>query len=180
MKTGFWFHLAAGLVAALLLTVVLAAATKYSAFVLGVAAAVFVLGSVIPDLDAPVSVVRKAFDAVLFVVLLAALVLLLYAYQPKVMKWCEPKLGGSANCLLVQGLLAIALPTFTVRFVDMLIPGHRGFLHSFSASVLYGIVVAYVVPLAMKAGGSEIIFIGIAAGAGYVLHILLDVFGSAA
>lgn len=180
MKTGFWFHLAAGLIAALLLTILVAYGTKYSALALGVAAAAFVLGSVLPDLDSPVSKVRSAFDALLFMLVLLALVLLLYAYQPKIAKWCAANSFGGMNCILGQALIALAVPTFTVKFADLIIPGHRGFLHSFSASVLYGVAAAYAVPLAVKLSGSEALFVGIAGALGYVLHVLVDIFGSSA
>lgn len=166
MRTGFGEHLLVGAV----LFAVLALLLIPGGMDLLLAGAFFIVGAVMPDLDSPVSKPRKLMRRVVFV---SALVLLLSSY-PQLSAACG-RFSDESSCTYLP-VFAILAVFAAVYLLDLVIPKHRGFLHSFSAAVLYG---AAVCLLMLYLGVGSPLRIGAWAFGGYLSHLLVDAVGDA-
>lgn len=127
---------------------------KYGNYKRIFAASVILIGSVLPDIDLPISKVRKSFRLLTF---LAGFFVFLLFFS-----------SFLANIVLVV-LLSVAM-SFVILFVlDSLIPYHRGPLHGISTSIFYGIFCGYL------SGILGFGIIGIFGSLGYFSHIFLDI-----
>jgi len=126
--------------------------TGYDLFILSLFAVIMItLGSDLPDIDSRNAPIHKIFQ-ILFpgVVILISLVLL----KPDVV------------LSLVHGIVALV-------FYTKLMPGHRQFVHTMRAGVLFGGIIAILLHLVF---GSLILSIwsGICLSFGYFVHLLKD------
>lgn len=162
MRTGFREHLIASTI--ILLFFVLHSGAEFLAVMF------FLIGAVAPDIDSPVSKPRK-FARKLVLVLALFLILLLY---PQLSAVCESFMD-KYSCVYLP-LLGVLLAFAAVCLLDLIIPKHRGFLHTLSAAVLYGLVVGVVVH---QLGAPDSFRAGVFAFLGYVSHLLVDFVGDA-
>ena len=155
MKTGFREHLAGGALLSLAFAYFLLSEYGYALFEAALASLIFLASSLLPDIDSPVSKPRR-YARIL--VLGAGLVVVLYFYS------------------LLASPIAFALPFLALMLVEQLVPGHRGFLHSPTAAVLWGSAVG--VGVVWSGSGSDYaLLFGSAAALGYATHLLIDFFG---
>lgn len=150
-------HAAVGVVVALLFVII---GRGLNAETLVVCSAAAILGSVLPDIDHPMSKIRKLFRFVLFLVLLIVIFLLLTTPSASAF------VGKDIFIVFIASILLSALFVFVA---DMFIPPHRGPLHSVGAAAVYGIASGL---LAIKIGSA--VAIGAAAALGYISHIIVD------
>jgi len=129
----------------------------------------FVVGAVLPDLDSPVSKPRRFMRLILLFVFLLVLLLL----YPSILAVCVEVVGGCNQLPLIMVLLVFV----AVGFVDMLIPGHRGFLHSLPAAALYGAGVCFL--MWCFGMGVDSFWVGMWGLCGYASHLLVDFVGDA-
>jgi len=109
----------------------------------------FLLGSVIPDIDHPLAIIRRVMFAALFIGGVAAIIFFCYSY------------GCSA--LEFFGALFMFLLLFVI--LEKIIPGHRGVIHGLIGTILFGLtlfIITKSVSLASFGFG------------GYLLHIAID------
>ena len=166
MRTGFGEHLLVGVI----LFVILAVLVIPAGAELLVAGAFFTVGAVMPDLDSPASKPRKFMRRVVFIL---ALIFFLLVY-PQLSAICD-KFSDKSSCAYLP-VFAILVVFAAVYALDLIIPKHRGFLHSFSAAVLYGITVWL---LMHYLGAVSSFRIGAWAFCGYLSHLLVDAVGDA-
>jgi hypothetical protein len=166
MKTGFGEHILAGLVSLVIL--ILLGFGKLSMNVLIIASFVFIIGSVLPDLDSPFSKPRRIFRKVI----LAIMILLIFVFYDGIVSICNSTI--KSYCAY-SPLFAALTPLLVLVILDALIPRHRGFLHSFSAAVVYGVFVLLI--LINKPSLSDSLIISLFGAIGYTVHILVDFFG---
>ena len=178
MKTGFKEHLITGLFAlAFLILLIMILAPKPFALMLAASFA-FLLGSILPDIDAPFSIVRRAMTALLFILLLFAALAFMFIFFIPLSLLCVVFAGlGAASCAGVLLLLALAVPVLSIVLLNMIIPGHRGVLHGFLAAFLYGAFLS-IIAFAFRLPISDNLFIACAGMLGYVVHIFTDLLGS--
>lgn len=168
MRTGFSEHLLAGVAVFVILLFLLGIPPGIE---LPLAGTFFILGAVMPDLDSPVSKPRKFMRKVVFFL---ALVFLLLFY-PQLSAVCD-RAAGESFCVYFP-ILSIFVVFAAVYLLDSIIPKHRGFLHSFSAALLYGTVACL---LMLSAGrGMSSFRIGAWGFGGYLSHLVVDAVGDA-
>ncbi|RLG18739.1 hypothetical protein DRN67_03860 [Candidatus Micrarchaeota archaeon] len=178
MKTGFKLHLFLGILAALFLNLLIYVTASQPPLLLLAASLTFVLGSILPDIDAPFSFIRRAFSGLLFLSLLLALLAVIFIYYPYLSALLVQyvSLGTIAHIALLI-LLALFISAGAVLFMNIIMPFHRGVIHGFIASFLYAAslaFLAYLFSLPLYQG----LFIAVAGMLGYQLHIIVDIFGS--
>jgi membrane-bound metal-dependent hydrolase YbcI (DUF457 family) len=166
VQTGFREHILAG---AFIFVVVLLMFPMPVGVGLLLAGAFFIAGSVMPDLDSHSSKPRRFARILALVLVISAL---FFAY-PLLSGGCSA-VAGSA-CVYIPVVLAF-LAVGVVYVLDLLVPKHRGFMHSFSAALVYG---AGVFLLMLYAGVGGSLILGAWAFCGYVSHILVDFVGDA-
>lgn len=169
MRTGFGEHLLAAVVIFVILVFLWGASASIE-LLLG--AVFFILGALMPDLDSPVSKPRRFMRKV---ILILALALLLLSYQ-QLSSLCN-EFAGESICVYLP-LLSILLVFIVVYIADLMVPKHRGFLHSLSAALLYG-VFAWLLMLFFRVGVDSSLRIGAWAFGGYLSHLLVDAVGDA-
>src|SRR5271157_3186925 len=133
------------------------------------AGALFLVGSVMPDLDSKSSKPRRFARILALVLVISAL---FFAYP--LLSWDCSAVAGSV-CFYMPLVLAF-LAVGAVYAIDLLVPKHRGFMHSFSAAMVYG---AGVFLLVLYTGIGSSLILGAWAFGGYVSHILVDFVGDA-
>ncbi|VVC03129.1 LexA-binding, inner membrane-associated putative hydrolase [Candidatus Burarchaeum australiense] len=180
MQTGFKEHLATGLVAVIILLLLSFVFFPRPAPVLAAAVVVFMLGTLLPDVDAPFSIIRRTVNAVLFLLLFLASLALIFMYHEHLLEFCTQATGADTMlCTFGILFLAVAVPAAAVAVLDFLIPFHRGIMHGFLAAFIYGVFISAL--LFVLASGSlshaNNIFIALAGMLGYVLHIVVDIIG---
>lgn len=166
MKTGFREHFAAGLAGLFLAFALAFFASRPSPSELLISSALLLAGSVLPDLDSPFSFVRRGFRLLLTAALFILALFLAFFLQNPLSLACP---SGSAACFWIAFSATLVLPFILVEAIDFLIPGHRGPLHSLTASLAFGLACF---------GLTGIPFAGIFAFIGYSSHLALDFFGS--
>jgi hypothetical protein len=178
MQTGIKEHLATGFVALIILIVAAQVFMPRPPQLVAAAAAAFIIGSLIPDIDAPFSLIRKTINAVLFLALMLACLAIIFIYNTPIINFCKAGTGQGENvCTLGVLFLAVAFPAGAVMVLDFLIPFHRGVLHGFLASFIYGAFLSSIASLLML-GRTDNLFISLAGMLGYALHIVVDIIGS--
>ena len=160
MKTGFAEHFVLSLLAvapALLLL-------PHSPF-LAWALALFLLGSVAPDIDNPKSIPRRVAVLSGFLVLFSALLLM----STLAFGCSEP------GCFLLLTLASFAFSIVLLELLARLIPRHRGKLHSSKAGLFFGVFVFIALGIALSR--PDAFMLGLLASAGYLFHLLIDFVG---
>jgi inner membrane protein len=166
VQTGFREHILAG---AFILVVVLVRFPMPMGVGLLLAGALFIAGSVMPDLDSRSSKPRKFARVLALVLVIAAL---FFAY-PLISGGCSAVAGNA--CIYMPLALAF-LAVGAVYVLDLLVPKHRGFMHSFTAALVYGAGVFLLMLYTGMGGG---LIMAIWAFGGYLSHILVDFIGDA-
>ncbi len=162
MKTGFKEHIGA---AVLFILAIVISLNQLSNQVFLLASFIFVVSSVIPDIDHPKSIPRKIARALFFVlVLCASIVILLLFAKP------EP-----VATLLITPSLALLIAFLLTFLFESTIPGHREELHSKMTALLFGLGVFLICLTSLPLYDSALF--GIFTAAGYVFHILVDFIG---
>ena len=162
MKTGFKEHIGA---AVLFVIVVIVSLNRLSDQVLLLASFIFVVSSLIPDIDHPKSIPRKIARALFFVlVLCASIVILLLFAKP------EP-----VATLLITPSLALLIAFLLTFLFESTIPGHREELHSKWTAWLFGLGVFLICLTGLNLYDSALF--GISTATGYLFHILVDFVG---
>jgi len=178
MQTGLKEHLATGFVALVLLVVAVQALYPRPPTLVAAAAVAFIIGSLIPDIDAPFSIIRKTINAVLFLLLMLACLAIIFVYNAPIINFCRASTGQGENvCTLGLLFLAVAFPAGAVMVLDFLIPFHRGVLHGFLASFIYGALLSSIASF-LTLGRTDNLFLSLAGMLGYALHIVVDIIGS--
>ncbi|MFH1285159.1 MAG: metal-dependent hydrolase [Candidatus Micrarchaeota archaeon] len=175
MKTGFSEHLTLGFVVCLALVLISVVYSPQPIHILAAACALFILGSVLPDIDSPVSVVRKFAKRILFIVLVILCLASAFLFQTQLLSVCTNYISAN-ECTFASLLLAFLFPLLAVSILDILIPFHRGPLHSLLAAPIYGLLCYAALNFAALSAG-DALFIALFAGSGYMLHILFDMIG---
>jgi membrane-bound metal-dependent hydrolase YbcI (DUF457 family) len=166
MRTGFGEHLLAAVVIFVILLLLSGISPSIE---LPLGGTFFILGALMPDLDSPASKPRKFMSKVIFILALAILLL----FYPQLSALC----GGFAEPICEYlPLLSILLVFTAVYIANLMIPRHRGFLHSFPAAVLYGVAVCL---LMLFLGIGDPFRIGAWAFGGYLSHLAVDFIGDA-
>ena len=129
------------------------------------------LGAVLPDIDHPLSYVRKAFNFLLFGMVFMALSTFLSLSEMR--PFLRPICGDFCNIWIAPIIIAAILSALAVVLISKLIPPHRGPLHSFLAVVVFGAGAAVI---ASYSGISDTVLVGTAAAAGYASHVISDFF----
>jgi inner membrane protein len=127
--------------------------------------ALYVFGSDLPDIDHPESLIHRGAKPVVAV------------------------LVGTATYLQVAGSLNLGSPWVNIAAewgigivgalagwyaFTLLMPRHRGVLHSLLAALIYGGLSYLLAYYGINMGIEESAFVGFAAFSGYVLHLILD------
>ena len=180
METGFKEHLATGFVAViilLILTFTFLPKPPAPAVIVSAVLA-FMLGTLLPDVDAPFSVIRRTVNAVLFLILFLACLAVIFVYHVPMLRFCTSAVGSldENTCSFALLFLTVAVPAAIVMVLDFLIPFHRGIMHGFIASFLYGALLSAVFT-AVSVGRTDTLFIALGGMLGYVLHIVVDIIG---
>lgn len=177
MKTGFGVHLAGGVLA---LAVFLAAAQYFlpqPVPVLLIAAAAFLLGSVVPDIDADTSRVRKSFNALLFLLVLTLAIWIGSENRQQVFNACwKVGITDAFACSILVPAGALALAFMATYILRKTMPQHRGVIHGPGAVLAYAILI-FLLALAAGLQSMHAAFVGFAGGAGYFTHLLIDEIG---
>jgi len=169
MKTGFYAHLIMGLLSLAIL--ILAGLSQFlSVDILLFASSAFIIGSVLPDVDSPLSIPRKIVRSIIFITVIA----LIFIFYNRIVSACQ-SIIKNAYCSYTP-LFAVFAPFLVLTVLDVMFPKHRGFLHSFSAAMLYGIVILFILGN-FNFGLVNSLIISLFGGIGYIIHILVDFFG---
>ncbi|MFA6036479.1 MAG: metal-dependent hydrolase [Candidatus Micrarchaeia archaeon] len=178
MQTGFKEHLSTGFVALIILIIAAQVFMPRPPTIVAAAAVAFIIGSLLPDIDAPFSIIRKTINAVLFLMLMLACLAIIFVYNAPIINFCKAGTGQGENvCTLGVLFLAVAFPAGMVMVLDFLVPFHRGVLHGFLASFIYGALLSSIVSF-FALGRTDNLFISLAGMLGYALHIVVDIVGS--
>jgi len=162
MKTGFREHSLTALLAAALLFGALYWLGELTPLTALAGALFFAVSGVLPDIDSKTSIPRRHFRKA---VLLAGVLLALAAF---------PFLTESFE---YGALIALAIPAVVYFASELVLPGHRGFMHSHLASVGYGAVVVILLDRLAGLEWDTAFFIGLCAACGYSFHLLVDWLG---
>ncbi len=169
MLTGFALHVVFGLILAIVGLLLLNGSLESR--VLSAAVFVFVVGSVLPDVDSPLSIPRKIFTTLLLLALMAVAILALVQYSKEAVGACENVFGvNSFSCGVAVPLFALPVPIILVHFIEKKIPGHRGPMHSVLAAAAYGVLCFIFSGFSFAVGTAGFL--------GYAAHLLLDFAGS--
>jgi len=133
-----------------------------NALVLGYA--FYVLGSLLPDLDHPDSVIHRGTKPIVSVSI--GSVLYLWSRTLEV----EPAFLAPA---LHWGIGALGALVGWYVFT-WLMPRHRGVVHSLLFALIYAIIAFFTVSYGLKLGTGPGLHVGLSAFLGYSLHLLLD------
>jgi membrane-bound metal-dependent hydrolase YbcI (DUF457 family) len=129
------------------------------------ALALFLIGSIAPDIDHPRSIPRKAAVLSGFLVLFSALFL-----TSTLASGCaEP------GCLLLLALVSLALSIALLELLSRMVPRHRGKFHSSKAGLFFGVLV--FISLGLSLSRADALALGLFASAGYMFHLLVDFLG---
>jgi len=150
VKTGFREHLAGALIAGAAFAYILHSELGYSLDSLIAPFLLFAVSAMLPDIDSPVSRPRKYFRYLLLI----WLAIISVAYY--------------STLSSIHFLVPFAFPVLGYFAIDLLIPKHRGVMHSGSVALAWGAVIFLLMrsPVA-----------GLAAAFGYGTHLLIDFLG---
>ncbi len=133
------------------------------ALVLGYA--FYVLGSDLPDMDHPDSLIHRGTKPIVSVAVGSAAFL-----------WASDKVSLSPewlNPVLAWVIAAVAGLAGWYLFTALM-PKHRGIVHSLFFAAVYGFLAFALTGYGFKMSREEGFYIGLAAFLGYTLHLLLD------
>jgi len=158
METGFREHLLGGILGAIFIAAYVSEMQGFSLPTTAALSAIFLFSSLLPDIDSKKSKPRRVLRLAVF--LFGALIAVLFY----------------SSFTAISPLLALFVPFLLIAAAELTIPPHRGFLHSWSAAFLWGILAfAFFVILNISIGDS--LLAGAFAAFGYLLHLLIDFFG---
>ncbi|MFH1448264.1 MAG: metal-dependent hydrolase [Candidatus Micrarchaeota archaeon] len=162
VKTGFAEHFALSLLVAI----------SFSLFIRQVDLAIWVslmffLGSFAPDVDHPKSIPRRAATLSVSIILFVAFIILFFMFVPT----CT----DSVTCLVVAIPSSCFASLVVTHLLTIIIPRHRGKLHSLKAALFFGISLFALVGISSPR--TEALVLGAAAGGGYLFHLLVDFIG---
>ncbi|RLF90741.1 metal-dependent hydrolase [Thermococci archaeon] len=124
--------------------------------------AFYVLGSDLPDIDHPDSIIHRGIKPIFSVILGSVVAYRIQAYIPSdyslIYAW------GVGGIFAVLGWY----------FFTLLMPRHRGIVHSLTFATLYGLLTFLGVRYGISLTSGEAYLIGLAAFSGYLLHLILD------
>ncbi len=158
METGFREHFIGGILGAVFISAFIAEMHGFPVPTAAVASLVFIISSLLPDIDSRKSKPRRAFRLAVF--LLGILIVVLFY----------------STFSAISPLLALFLPFLLLALAELSIPGHRGVMHSWSAAFLWGILV-FAFLLLLNLSVDDSLLVGVFAALGYLLHLLIDFFG---
>ncbi|ABR31211.1 hypothetical protein SU69_06905 [Thermosipho melanesiensis] len=126
---------------------------------------IFVLSSDMPDIDHNHSLLHK------FVKLLVVSSVVYFEFTRKVIvTFFDLQIG-----VYLRFLISLLVGLFSGVLYEILIPRHRGPLHTIWAALIYGgIIFSGVYYFGFQLENA--IFLGIISTAGYILHLLMDIF----
>lgn len=150
MKTGFTEHLLTGFAAAAASSLALERALGMGLSELLPIAAVIIAGALLPDIDSGSSKPRKYFRILLFAALAAA----------------SFALYGELSA--IHPLAPVIVPFAGFALAELLMPGHRGFLHSPPAAAAFA-GIAFLATGSFGTAGAVLI--------GYSTHLATDFIG---
>ncbi|AEC51646.1 hypothetical protein PNA2_0731 [Pyrococcus sp. NA2] len=132
---------------------------SYLPLVLGYA--FYVLGSDLPDIDHPDSIIHRGVKPIFSIIVGSTVALrtqhIFPSYQP-IFSWA---LGG--------------VSAFISWFIfSALMPRHRGIVHSVFSALVYGFLSFIAVKYGIKIGTQGALVVALAAFSGYMLHLMLD------
>jgi len=150
METGFKEHFTWGLLLGIAFAYLLYSYFSYPIQSIFAPSLLFLISSLLPDIDSPSSKPRRYFRLFVFASFVA-IALLYYS-----------------TLASIHFIFPFVFPFIGFAAVEFSIPGHRGFLHSPAAAILWGLFIFLFLrsPLA-----------GIAAAFGYSTHLLVDYAG---
>ena len=162
MKTGFREHIGASILFMLATAIML---NRISDQVFLLASFIFIISSIMPDIDHPKSIPRKIARAMFFVLVLSAsIIFLLMLAKPEPVE----------TLLIIPSLALLTAFLFTFLF-ESAIPGHREELHSKSTALLFGLGVFLICLTRLNLTDSALY--GAFSAAGYLFHIFVDFIG---
>ncbi|CAB49123.1 metal-dependent hydrolase [Pyrococcus abyssi] len=134
---------------------------KLSFLALSLGYAFYVLGSDLPDIDHPDSLIHRGSKPLFSVAVGSVTALKVYPYLPYypiVLSWV---IGGVASIL---GWFA-----FTA-----MMPRHRGIVHSLLFAGIYGVLAFLLMRYGLSLSMEESLLVGLASFSGYTLHLIAD------
>jgi inner membrane protein len=160
LKTGFREHLLASLAVAIAAVLALPTTAPFLASL-----TLFILSSLLPDIDHPKSIPRKAFKhAVFWPVLFASFIIAQSTIA------CE-----GIPCLILYAVVALIASRLFLLAIELLIPKHRGKIHSKIAGLVLG---AFVLAVSYPFAGPVLsLSFGLFSFLGYSFHLLVDFIG---
>ncbi|MEM4389523.1 MAG: metal-dependent hydrolase [Candidatus Micrarchaeia archaeon] len=165
MRTGFKEHIIFGFLTVIPLYALAFFALHPSPNELLVASSVFLLASVFPDIDSPLSFIRRGFRTLLATLLFLLALSLAFYFRNPLARLCP---SPDPACYWASLIATLILPFILVKFIDLLIPGHRGPLHTLTAAFLFA---AFCLAFSLS------FLVGLFAFCGYIAHLLLDFLG---
>ncbi len=125
----------------------------------------YVLGSDLPDMDHPNSLIHRGTKPLVAVVVGISAFRNLYVHVNVTPEW--------ANVTLIWAIAAlIALASWNI--FTKLMPKHRGIVHTLAFAFLYAAFAFLVVDYGFDMRFGEALFVGLSSFSGYVLHLILD------
>ncbi len=127
--------------------------------------ALYVLGSDLPDMDHPDSVIHRGTKPIVSV-----------AAGSTAFLWAKDHVKVNPGWLNPVGAWVVgAIAGLVAWFVfSWLMPRHRGIVHSLLFAGIYGLLAFLLASVGLKMSIGEGIFVGLSAFLGYSLHLLLD------
>lgn len=170
MQTGFKLHL---LVGTLVLLLILFPTVHWGLIPFGMipfVAIALMSGAVLPDIDQDSSIPRRVLNGAVFVISL-----FIFASLFQSNWWLFSRPYGD----LMAIALAVLLPFGAVWLVDLMMPRHRGILHSGWAAALFGFVLFLSLVL-INFGLFNAAVIGASGFVGWITHRAVDFLGDRA
>ncbi|AAL80253.1 metal-dependent hydrolase [Pyrococcus furiosus DSM 3638] len=159
-------HVLAGLMTyplAILLALYLPLKVDLTFYALALGYAFYVLGSDLPDIDHPDSLIHRGSKP-LFSVALGSIVAM------KILPYLE-NYNLAIFLAWVVGAVFAVIGWFTF---SALLPRHRGVVHSITFALIYAGISYLAVNYGLELSKNEAMFVSLSAFLGYLLHLILD------
>ncbi|ASJ15885.1 hydrolase [Thermococcus chitonophagus] len=124
--------------------------------------AFYVLGSDLPDIDHPDSLIHRGVKPIFSVIFGSIVAYRIHNFLP-----------GEYSLIYAWGIGAIAAVVGWYLFT-LIMPRHRGIVHSIFFALLYALISFLGVRYGLSLSTGESYVIGLAAFFGYLLHLILD------
>ncbi|AFK21884.1 metal-dependent hydrolase [Pyrococcus sp. ST04] len=156
-------HVLAGLITYPLFVVFAEFLSKYlplkiTFMALAIGYAFYVLGSDLPDIDHPDSLIHRGIKPIFSVILGSMVAYRVLQYLPMTYAWGVGGVAAVVGWFLFSAIM----------------PRHRGIVHSILFAVIYGVVSFLGVRYGLAFSSGESYLIGLASFSGYMLHLILD------